>query len=152
MDGAEPDGLNADGTQRFRYSSRNRHRVLYPLFRFLVEIHDESQYSATAPRIISFTIQARQASNTPFVEELDIGRDTPPEPPEEDGDEPTENGTRIDIGRVTFRWDSIRLLQPAAMDPNLYVIDTPLYWQPAAKPVASTETSSWGRIKATFAD
>ena len=156
MDGAEPAGLNADGTQRFRYCSRNCRRELYPLFRFLVEIHDESQYSATAPRIISFTIQARYS---PFVEQLNEN-DTPepeeepdtPEPPEESDtpEPPEEPGTSTGI--VEFRWDSIRLLQPAAMDPNPYVIDTPLYWQPAAKPVASTETSSWGRIKATFAD
>ena len=61
-------------------------------------------------------------------------------------------GEAEDIQYAEFDLESIRLLQPAAMDPDEYVIDTAPYWQPAAKPVSSTEASSWGRIKATFAD
>ena len=123
QDGMEPDGLNADGTQRLRtcdYTRRRCSREFFSHFTGLIESHEASQH------IISFAIQAKRFFASDFVEEL----------------------TYV----VAFRWESIRLLQPAAMDPNPYVIDTPLYWQPAAKPVSSTETSSWGRIKATFAD
>lgn len=62
----------------------------------------------------------------------------------------TEQAEEIQF--ADFNWESIRLLQPAAMDPDIYRIDIAPYWQPAAKPVSSTEASSWGRIKATFAD
>ena len=141
QDGMEPDGLNADGTQRLRTCDDTRRRCsreFFSHFTGLIESHEASQH------IISFAIQAKRFSASDFVEELT--KDLV-----EESSEPSEPGTEVDYV-VAFRWESIRLLQPAAMDPNPYVIDTPLYWQPAAKPVSSTETSSWGRIKATFAD
>ena len=145
LDGTEPYGLNSDGSQKFRSCDEKRRRCrkeFYADFRELVEIHDASQISETAP-IISFTIQVKSSkSRTPiegggFVDELN----------EQVSEEPG-----IETTYAEFRWASIRLLQPAAMDPDEYVIDTAPYWQPAAKSVSSTETSSWGRIKATLAD
>ena len=152
LDGTEPYGLNSDGSQRFRACEDRRRRCrkeFYANFRELVEIHDASQVSATAPRVISFTIQVKSSRDrTPvefggFVDELN----------EQVSAEPGTATTYAD-----FNWESIRLLQPAAMDPDPYLIDSPVsyngkpYWHPAAKPVSSTEASSWGRIKATFAD
>lgn len=152
LDGTEPFGLNPDGSQKFRSCDDRRRRCrkeFYADFRELVEIHDASQISTTAPRVISFTIQVKSSRDrTPvefggFVDELN----------EQISAEPGTDTTYAD-----FNWESIRLLQPAAMDPDPYLIDSPasyngkLYWHPAAKPVSSTEASSWGRIKATFAD
>ena len=68
MDGAEPDGMNADGSQRFRYCKRCR-RENYAYFRELLEIHDQSLLSETAPRIISLTVRARWIET--FVDELE---------------------------------------------------------------------------------
>ena len=149
LDGAEPYG------EEVIFCDDNRPRCrpsFYAHFRHLAEIHDESTKSETAPRIISFTVQARFSGEVPpeeteledrsFVAELN-----------EEGT--TRRRTEEDPGTPSsteFNYESIRLLQPAAMDPDPYVIDSTPYWQPAAKPVSSTETSSWGRIKATFAD
>ena len=123
MGGFEPDGLNADGSQRFRSCNEAMPRCLslkefYAHFRELLGIHDQSLVSVTAPRIISLTVRAR------WTETFD----------------------------AEFDYDSIRLLQPAVMNPDKSVIDLAPYWQPAAKATASAKASSWGRIKATFAD
>lgn len=160
LDGFEPDGLNDDASQRYRTCddrSRRCRKELYANFRELVEIHDASQISATAPRIISFTIQARASESTiPEVEVTDLSFVA--EQDEEGTTRTRTAGEAEDIQYADFNWESIRLLQPAAMDPDPYLIDSPVsyngkpYWHPAAKPVSSTEASSWGRIKATFAD
>ena len=144
LDGTEPFGLNPDGSQKYRSCDEDKRRCrkeFYADFRELVEIHQASLTSETAPRIISFAIQVKSSISPPpdvdgFVDELNE------EVSDEIGVEPTY---------AEFNYESIRLLQPAAMDPDEYVIDTAPYWQPAAKPVSS-ETSSWGHIKATFAD
>ncbi len=137
MDGAEPDGLNADGSQRFRYcisSSPNCREENYAYFRELLEIHYQSLMSVTAPRIISFTVRARWTE--PFVPELFVD----------------EQAEQVGVVIAEFDYDSIRLLQPAVMNPDESVIDLAPYWEPAAKATASAKASSWGRIKATFAD
>ncbi len=159
QDGAEPDRA----AEAFRFCDDDRPRCrkeFYAHFRDLVDIHDASLVAPSEPGedhhhpetslrspIISFTIQAKASedsgvpttpSRTPFVDELNEGFRQA---------QPGESREFVD-----FRWESIQLLQPAAMDPDEYVIDVSPYWQPAAKSVASTETSSWGRIKATFAD
>ena len=150
LDGAEPYGEDFLSCDDERPRCR---KEFYTFFRELVEIHDASKTSETAPRIISFTVQVR-ASEAPveqdpddpddptFVEELNEEEITAPIITED-----SEGTPQI----AEFNYESIRLLQPAVMDPDEYVIDTAPYWQPAAKPVSS-ETSSWGRIKATFAD
>ena len=150
--GSEPDGVKPDNTQRYRECDDDKPRCrkdLYGIFGTLFDIHTESLQSATAPRIISFTIQARLSeggtfseivTDSSFVAELN-----------EEGLIRERMEEDVEDDQVEFRWESIRLLQPAAMDPDPYVIDSTPYWQPAAKPVSSTETSSWGRIKATFA-
>lgn len=174
LDGDEPDGENFDGSQKYwecDSSKRRCRKEFYADFRALVDKHDASLQTTSStrriadedgcgcqlqavpdetPSIISFTIRAKSVDedstvvsyqDTSFVAELN-----------------EEGLTRVhhDVDKqdpyVEFDWASIRLLQPAAMDPNTYVIDTTPYWQPAAKAVSSTETSSWGRIKATFAD
>lgn len=150
QDGSEPYGLSPDGSQRFRSCDDTKRRCrkeFYAHFRELVEIHDFSQILTTAPRVISFAIQVRGTTNRPvgdfrgFVDELN-----------------EEVSEETDTFYPDFNWESIRLLQPAAMSPDPYLIDSPAshnrepYWHPAAKPVSSTEASSWGRIKATFVD
>ena len=143
-DGEEPYGLNADGSQKNRSCDDRKRRCrkeFYAHFRELVNIHGASQSSETAPRLISFTIAVKSSkTRTPtegggFVDELN----------EQESAEPG-----VETTYAEFRWESIRLLQPAVMDPDPYVIDSSPYKTPAAKPVSS-ETSSWGRIKATFA-
>ena len=146
-DGSEPFGLNPDGTQKERTCDETRRRCrkeFYTDFRALVEVHDESKVSADAPRVISFTIEVQSSTRRDttvvpggFVDELN-----------EEISDPSTTTTRYAL----FNWDTIRLLQPAEHDPDEYVIDLSPYWQPAAKPAASAEASSWGRIKATFAD
>ena len=122
-DGEEPDGLNADGSQKFRFCNEaiswRCRKEFFAAFRELLEIHDQSLVSVTAPRIISFTVRGRWTETFDYAE---------------------------------FDYDSIRLLQPAVMNPDKSVIDLAPYWQPAAKATASAKASSWGRIKATFAD
>ena len=89
------------------------------------------------PRIISLTIEAADSSIIP--------------PEEIDGyvDELNEEGTQGQpIAGVAFDWGTIRLLQEAEIDPDALSFHV----RPAAKPVSSSETSSWGRIKETFAD
>ena len=135
MEGDEPDGLNADGSQRFRSCSSSRphcRKENQAYFGGLIEIHDQSLVSVTAPRIISLTVRAR----TSYVEVED---------------ELAEKG-RVVLLNAEFDYDSIRLLQPAVMNPDESVIDLAPYWKPAAKATASAKASSWGRIKATFAD
>ena len=134
MEGDEPDGLNADGSQRFRNEAifRRYLKEFYAYFSALIEIHDQSLVSVTAPRIISFTVRAR-ASYVEVEDEL------------------AEKG-RVVLLSAEFDYDSIRLLQPAVMNPDESVIDLAPYWEPAAKATASAKASSWGRIKATFAD
>ena len=169
-DGDEPDGAKLDGSQKFwscTDAKRRCRKEFYADFRALLEIHDASVTTTSStdriadedgcgcqlqavpdetPAIISFTIRAKKGegrietrTDTSFVAQLN-----------EEG--LTRDQTDRQDPSVEFDWDSIRLLQPAAMDPDEYVIDTTPYWQPAAKAVSSTETSSWGRIKATFAD
>ena len=148
-DGTEPFGLNRDGTQKERTCNEVRRRCrkeFYADFRALVEAHDESKVSADAPRVISFTVQVTTSTiidttiiTEGFVDELN----------EQGGGDLIEEEV---ITFVDFEWDTIRLLQPAEHDPDEYVIDLSPYWQPAAKPAASAEASSWGRIKATLAD
>jgi len=88
-------------------------------------------------RIISFTIKAASTrgpgseSDAGFVNELN-----------EEGEQ--AEGQKV----TTFDWSSIRLLQEATISPDTLSFHV---W-PAAKPVSSTETSSWGHIKETFAD
>ena len=152
-DGYEPDGLDSNGSQKYRACTDTRPRCrkeLFAIFSDLVETYDNSQASGTAPRIISFTVRAKIT-------------DTPPPPEEErksfrgeqDGQGPI---TIIDPDSpqpgliAQFDYASIRLLQPAEHDPDEYVIDLSPYWKPAAKPTVPAEASSWGRIKATFAD
>lgn len=148
LDGTEPFGVEADGSQKMRECDEKRRRCrkdFYVDFRDLLNIHDESQVDAAAPRVISFAIKVKSASEADttivpigFIDELH-----------------EEGGPDITIKYGTYplyKWDSIRLLQRAVHDTSTYVIDTPPYWQPAAKPTASAEASSWGRIKATFAD
>ena len=126
MDGCEPSGLNADGSQNWWCCDGPRCRPEnYAQFVSLAQMHDQS-LSVTAPGIISLTVRARIAEGEDPVDRM----------------EPT----------VEFDYDSIRLLQPAVMDPDESVIDLAPYWQPAAKATASAKASSWGRIKATFAD
>ena len=144
MDGLQPDGLNADGSQRFRFCNEaipSCRPELFSYFRELIEIHDQSLVSVTAPRIISFTVRVMYAMSPPplyddddydVLEELDYDY--------------------VYYSYVDYDFDSIRLLQPAVMDPDESVIDLAPYWQPAAKATASAKASSWGRIKATFAD
>ncbi len=145
LDGDEPFGLTASGTQNFRSCDERKRRCrkeFYEHFRNLVEIHDAS-LALSPSRIISFTIKVKSSRiRTPdegggFVDELD---------------EQARAEPGIETEYADFNWDSVQLLQRAAMDPDPYVIDSAPYWQPAAKTVSSTETSSWGRIKATFAD
>ena len=169
-DGDEPDGAKPNGDQDYWNCDDKKRRCrkeFYADFRALVDIHDDSgETTSSTGRIadedgcgcqlqvvpdetrpvISFTIRAksggpkvRTRTDTSFVAQLN-----------EEGI--TRDQTDTQAPSVEFDWNSIRLLQPAAMDPNTYVIDTTPYWQPAAKAVSSTETSSWGRIKATFAD
>ena len=98
---------------------------------------DESISPIAAPRIISFTIKA--------------GDSTRPAPRDSLGyvDELNEEGNLGDQSTfVRFNWDSIKLLQPAAIDPD----SLSFHVRPAAKPASSFEASSWGRIKETFAD
>ena len=154
LDGSEPAGLTNNGSQRYIACDDFRRRCrkeFYANFRELVELHDGSQISATAPRIISFTIRARSSETTVFSP-LITDRSFVAELNEEGTTRIRETEEVEEIQFADFDWESIRLLQPAAMNPDEYVIDTPLYWQPAAKPVSPTEASSWGRIKATFVD
>ena len=133
-DGCEPAGLNADGSQRWWCCDRPRCRKEnYAHFWALLEIHDQSLVSVTAPRIISFTVRARWTET--FVDES-----------------VDEQAEQVGVVSAEFDYDSIRLLQPAVMDPDESVIDLAPYWKPAAKATASAKASSWGRIKATFAD
>ena len=172
LDGDEPDGAKPDGSQKFWSCDDDKRRCrkeFYADFRALVEIHDASRATTSSTSriadedgcgcqlqavpdetlpVISFSIRAKSTDerieitrrDTSFVAELN-----------EQGITRDREETKQDR-YVEFDWDSIELLQPAAMDSSTYVIDTTPYSQPAAKAVSSTETSSWGRIKATFAD
>ena len=150
-DGYEPDGLNSDGSQKFRTCNDARPRCrkeLYAIFSDLVEVYDASQGSVTAPRIISFAVRARTSDGgtlPPSEDVTFVGEQN-----EQGTTKPIEGG--VVLPSAEFDYGSIRLLQPAEHDPNEYVIDISPYWKPAAKPAASAEASSWGRIKATFAD
>lgn len=145
-DGFEPDGLNSNGSQRFRACIDSRPRCrkdLYAIFDDLVDSHYDSQVN-----VISFTVRARISERPPEIGEdvTFVG---------EQNDQGTTKATGEEgavLPSAEFDYDSIRLLQPAEHDPDEYVIDVSPYWQPAAKPAASAEASSWGRIKATFAD
>lgn len=146
LDGYEPDGLKSDGTQDYRTCIDGRERCRKEeLARFLdlIHLHDDPEVN-----IISFTVRARRSEEvfSPAPEDLTFAG-------EQDGGDPTKS---VDGGTTTpsaaeFDYESIRLLQPAVHDPSEYVIDVSPYWIPAAKPSASAEGSSWGRIKATFA-
>ena len=173
--GEEPFGRKADGRPNFRTcgdkdadgvidsnasSTCTRFNQFSAKFRQLLNLHLDHQSSdpVVAPGILSFVVPAKfetepdiprgDTKDRSFVSQLDeegttttITDPTTPPPPSI---------------QVVYDYDRIRHLQPAKMNPNTSVIDfggdgTP-YWQPAAKPVSSAETSSWGRIKATFAD
>ena len=151
----EPDGLKDDGTQAWWACEETRPRCRKELIGFvfdpLVATLDESQASAEAPRIISFTVRVRASEEPP--EEIETTDRSFAAELNEEGTTRTKSEEEGGIPlSVEFDYDSIRLLQPAAMDPDIYVIDIAPYWQPAAKPTASAEASSWGRIKATFAN
>lgn len=147
--GFEPDGVNADGTQKYRPCIQGRERCRdkeFAIFADLVFLHENP-----AVNVISFAVKARITTEPPperegdltFAGEQDGG---PPIKP------PVEGGPQTPQVFADFDYDSIRLLQPAEHDPSEYVIDTSPYWKPAAKQNASAEASSWGSIKATFAD
>ena len=146
LDGREPDGLEADGSQKYRSCILGRERCRndeFARFADLVSFHANPEVN-----VISFTVRAKRSEG---------GKLPPGEDPtfagEQDGGDPTKP---IEGGVVPpsaeFDYESIRLLQPAEHDPDEYVIDISPYWKPAAKPTASAEASSWGRIKATFAN
>ena len=148
-DGArEPDSESESGVRECVIGERCENaRNLSNFFDDLVEEHRQGV------RIISLTFEASRTDSDSdldplltdsFVEELETGGT------QKSGVDPPRTVTE----EVLVREDSVRLLQPAMHDPNPRVIDSPSddYWRPAAKPIASTETSSWGRIKATLAD
>ena len=144
QDGFEPHGDDFISCNDERPRCR---KEFYVTFREMVEYHHESLINETLPRIISFTVQVRttetpeetERDTSTFVGELD--------------ERPIVRETETPATEFAeFDYETIRLLQPAAMDPRDYVIDTSPYWQRAAKPAASAEFSSWGRIKATLAD
>ena len=150
-DGIEPDRSSSSGTRDCIRGERcaQGKDELFAFFDILVEAQ------RTGARIISLRFKASRSSliddpgppsttDPSFVEELETGQTEV----ERVGDDPPP----VTIDRVILKEDSVRLLQPAEHDPNIRVIDETPYWQPAAKPVSSTETSSWARIKATFAD
>lgn len=145
-DGREPDGLNADGSQKWRRCILGRERCRneeFAHFDDLVNLHVNPEVN-----VISFTVRARRSEG---------GELPPSEDPtfagEQDGGPPIKDiDGGVTLPSAQFDYESIRLLQPAEHDPNEYVIDVSPYWKPAAKPAASAEASSWGRIKATFAD
>ena len=99
---------------------------------------------------VTTTVTPPTSSTESFVEELEIGNTTIPGP-----NQPPHTSEAI-----TLEQGSVELLEGAWYDDRDWVIDVPPYGDPgdgptsrrAAKPVSSTETSSWGRIKATFAD
>ena len=87
-----------------------------------------------APRIISFRVEVAESGTSitdslGFVDELN-----------QEGS--VEQSTTTQLGKI-------ELLQEAIIDPN---DDLSFHVRPAAKPSSSFETSSWGRIKETFAD
>lgn len=91
-----------------------------------------------APRIISFRIEVAESSistsltdSLGFVDELN-----------QEGNVEQSTTKSIQLGKV-------ELLQEAIIDPD---DDLSFHVRPAAKPSSSSETSSWGRIKETFAD
>ena len=145
---SEPDSESGSGRRDCVLGERcEQAKLLSSYFQSLV---DGQRQGA---RIISLTFEASRTVSdedpdpelTPsFVEELETGSTQKP------GVDPPRTVTK----EVLVRAGSVRLLQPAGHDPNLRVIDDPSdgYFRPAAKPIASTETSSWGRIKATLAD
>ena len=146
-DGIEPDSDSPTGTRDCVRGERCAQLKLQAAF--------FEKLARSDTRIISLTFEASRSSliddpappsttDPSFVEELETGHTLV----ERVGEDPPP----VRIERVTLKEDSVRLLQPAGHDPNVRVIDTPPYWQAAAKPVSSTETSSWARIKATFAD
>ena len=146
LDGLEPDGLEADGSQKFRRCIQGRERCRneeFAHFANLVTFHENPEVN-----VISFTVRAKRSEGGDLPDEVD-----PTFAGEQDGGDPTktrEGG--IARASAEFDYESIRLLQPAEHDPDEYVIDISPYWKPAAKPAASAEASSWGRIKATFAN
>ena len=98
---------------------------------------DESISPIAAPRIISFTIKAAASTSSSIGDSLGFV------------DELNEEGNPGELSTfVRFDFDSIRLLQPAAIDPD----SLSFHVRPAAKPASSSKISSWGRIKETFAD
>ena len=163
-DGEEPFGLDSLGNQNHRRCEDGKRRCrpeFYADFRTLLDLHDASLASESvllhddpppvmseadstvmskaAPPIISFTIRVKGSPgplNEGFVGQIN-----------EEGREEDLNGAD-EIEYAEFDFSSIKLLQPAVMDTSIHS----MRWQPAAKPVSSTEPSSWGRIKATFAD
>ena len=143
-EGGQPDGIKPDGNQKYRVCGFEEdnprcRKYLYPVWLGL----DEKDQSSN---VISFTVKVKSSD--------DIIVEQPPGEGFTDEVEGTSSGsgTTRTLDVVEYDYESIRLLQPAAMLDDEYVIDTPPYETPAAKPVSSAETSSWGRIKATFAD
>ena len=178
LDGTEPYEDSPDGFRRCDDTRPRCRKNLYSLFRSLVETYDASLVSPdpispsllfpaliwpslppslppslllpdaslvspdlispiAAPRIISFTIEAASSTSVSFGDSLGYV------------DELNEEGNPGQPSMfVAFNWDRIRLLQEATIDPD----SLSFHVRPAAKPVSSSETSSWGRIKETFAD
>ena len=143
--GGQPNGIKPDGGQAYKVCKDGNPRNprcrknVYSVWLQLVEKADVSN-------VISFTVKVKSSKDRII--------DPPPGEGFTDEIEGTSGGggTTRTLDVVEYDYDSIRLLQPAAMLDNERVIDTPPYATPAAKPVSSAETSSWGRIKATFAD
>ena len=145
---SEPDRESESGVRNCELGERcDQAKRLSSYFQSLVE---DQRLGA---RIISLTFEATRTDSLAdpdpeytdsFVEELETGSTQKP------GVDPPLTVTK----EVLLKEGSVRLLQSAMHDPNLRVIDDPSdgYFRPAAKPVSSTETSSWGRIKATLAD
>ena len=143
--GAQPAGTTASGvTQKFKFCDDKNPRCRKPLYSLIREWNQVDKHPSK--RMISFTVKVKSYKTTEedegpgegFADEIDK---TSP-----------EGGETKEVVVVEYDYDTIRLLQEAKMDEEEYVIDTPPYKTPAAKPVSSTETSSWGRIKETFAD
>ena len=107
---------------------------------------DASISPTAAARIISFTIAAQSTEvpgdpgeeiddNEGFVRELN-----------EEGRGISIPGEMVPV--VLFDSTSVKLLQPAIIDPDTLSFHV----RPAAKPASAAKASSWGRIKETFAD
>ena len=152
-DGWEPDP-DSNGLRDCRRGPRcAQAKKLFTFITGLIDKHD----NRTA-RIISFRFKA--LTDTTIIEDEFVSYVDELETGDGSGD---NSSTTVGLAPV-----SVELLRPAAMGTDEWRIDVPPYDQyppylsiahtdttkatPVGKPVSSNETSSWGRIKATFAD